>query len=154
MCNKCDISKCHAECCYFVPLSIEFLKKNKNKIVTPVIKLLKYGISKTMVYPITKISGYNKDIPIINKNEQRCPFLDKNNRCVVYDERPELCKIYGTSTEYDCETTCGYHIGKDYSFPKDLTSHWTSIKFATALHKYADRFINNKKLMEEMGLIN
>ena len=37
---KCDISKCHASCCYNAPLPKKYIFALKNRIVTPVKEIL------------------------------------------------------------------------------------------------------------------
>lgn len=32
----------------------------------------------------------------LNTNDKKCVFLSPQNRCVVYKDRPEICRVYGT----------------------------------------------------------
>jgi Fe-S-cluster containining protein len=45
---------------------------------------------------------------VIGKERIRCPFLDKNDICAIYDARPVNCRTYGIPLEIDGQTTvCG-----------------------------------------------
>lgn len=54
---KCDISKCHASCCYNAPLPKKYIFALKNRIVTPVKEILVIDDEnmkgEVMCYPIT-----------------------------------------------------------------------------------------------------
>ncbi len=54
----------------------------------------------------------------------RCKFLNRDNRCDIYETRPKICRKYN-------ETNCDYHSG-DYGY--DL--HFTSIE---ELDEYLDK---------------
>lgn len=70
---KCDISKCHASCCYNAPLPKKYIFALKNRIVNPV-------------------TDHNPD-------KNKCPFLTENCRCNIYDRRPPICKKFGNGAE-------------------------------------------------------
>jgi uncharacterized protein len=36
----------------------------------------------------------------------RCPMLDADNRCSVYDIRPLICRLYGVADGLPCEHGC------------------------------------------------
>jgi len=63
------------------------LKKNKHKLQRQII------ISES----IFGMSGTTAD--------GKCPFLNAENRCEIYDERPEVCRKFGSGDEpmLDCE---------------------------------------------------
>lgn len=77
-----DCSKCPEEigCCGTIPFSKEFFEKNKDKIkVQPIEIIEKRGA----------VVAATKDL--------RCVFLDPKTRlCAVYDDRPEVCRLFGT----------------------------------------------------------
>lgn len=74
------------ECCGIVPLEPSLWEKHKDKVqnldeVVPFIKGL--------VVPFTK------DI--------FCVFLDRDTkRCLIYEDRPEVCKLQGTVPQLPC----------------------------------------------------
>ena len=149
-CEECS-HKCKAQCCNFVPLPIWFINKYKDKIQRKIIQLTPVTSSNPkVVYCIVEIDGFKDGKPIIDRSKQKCIFLNKENRCVVYDDRLEICKIYGTTTEPDNSLTCGFHIGKDYSYPKEGTPEFNAIKLADEQGKYIDQVLHNQKYMEEM----
>lgn len=90
---KCDISKCHASCCYNAPLPKKYIFALKNRIVNPVKEILVIDNEnmkgEVMCYPIT---DHNPD-------KNKCPFLTENCRCNIYDRRPPICKKFGNGTE-------------------------------------------------------
>lgn len=89
----CDISKCHASCCYNAPLPKKYIFALKNRIVNPVKEILVIDDEnmkgEVMCYPIT---DHNPD-------KNKCPFLTENCRCNIYDRRPPICKKFGNGTE-------------------------------------------------------
>ena len=44
----------------------------------------------------------------------RCRYLDKDNRCSIYDSRPKICRGY-------IEDSCDFHSG-DYGYDLHFTS--------------------------------
>ncbi|MCJ7816556.1 MAG: YkgJ family cysteine cluster protein [Candidatus Aenigmarchaeota archaeon] len=39
---------------------------------------------------------------IIITKDGKCVFLDDNNACAIYDNRPDICKEYGRTAELPC----------------------------------------------------
>lgn len=148
-CEEC-FHKCKAQCCTWVPIPIKFLEKHKDKIQRKILTFYPANKSKTTVYPIVEISGYKDNKPIILRPKQRCIFLDNNNRCAIYENRLEICKLYGTTSEPDNSLTCGFHIGKDFSFPEENHPDYKEIKKADESGKYHKYYMNNLKLLQEM----
>lgn len=148
-CKEC-FHKCKAQCCTFVPLTIKFVEENKHKFQRKVYHYSPHPNNLNLVYPVVEIDKFLPNgIPVVSMDKQICPFLDKNHRCVVYDKRPEICRIYGTTTEPDCSLTCGYHLGKDYSYPKDNTPEKQAMDDAQAQGKYITKIMGNQKLIKE-----
>lgn len=48
----------------------------------------------------------------------RCPMLDANNRCSIYDIRPFLCRIFGVINGLKCDHGCEV---ESYISQKDAT---------------------------------
>ena len=164
-CSKCDISKCHAECCSWVPLSEKFLHAHEDKLQRPI-----YGMSiifenkednigqcitnPEVVTEERRKELRSKGIPIkdtdtvyIDKRKQLCPFLTTDYKCVIYHDRPELCKIFGSTSQDDNTFTCHYNLGKDYHYPKEGSKEHSKIQ----PFKYFRRdVLPNKKLFREM----
>ena len=81
-CSKVVPKKCQAECCYYVPIPKELWEKYKDKAQRKT-RILKWDTRNgEWVMPLTE--------------SMRCPFVDKDFRCVIYKERSWLCKMFGT----------------------------------------------------------
>lgn len=81
-CSKVCPKKCKADCCGYVPMENELWEKHKDKAQQPV-RVLKWNDKS--VLPLTK--------------NLSCPFLDKNYRCVIYEDRPIVCIMFGSGNE-------------------------------------------------------
>jgi len=82
------IKDCHASCCGNFPIEKIFYEKNLDKIITQPIKIEEYyepdpfdNIKKYFVLPLTE--------------SNKCCFVRSDYSCAIYDERPEVCKLYG-----------------------------------------------------------
>lgn len=66
------------------------------------------GVTLTPVY---------KALPLIeNDPDWRCPALDADNRCTVYDVRPLICRLYGAVENMPCAHGCvpvGRYLTRD-----------------------------------------
>ena len=164
-CSKCNIQKCHAECCTWVPLSENFIHAHEDKVQRPIygMNILFETKKNTIGQCITNPEMVNDErrkelrsqgVPIkdtdqvyIDKQKQLCPFLTTDYRCAVYHDRPELCKTFGSTNEPDNTYTCHYHLGKDYHFPKEGSEEHKAIN----TFKYFKRdVLSNKKLLNEV----
>tara|TARA_Y100000034_G_C6757435_1_gene337102 strand:- start:221 stop:493 length:273 start_codon:yes stop_codon:yes gene_type:complete len=68
------------KCCGLIPLPKETFDKNKDRIQTKIIKLNELHLNKVL--------AVTEDL--------QCVFLNrKNKKCVIYPDRPEICKNYG-----------------------------------------------------------
>ena len=137
MCKTC-MNKCKAECCAWVPFNYNFLKKYESKMVRPVLCLAEHPNGRQVI-PITHIEKRvvnGVETGYIEKSDQKCPFLTDKNKCNIYEERPQICRFFGTSLEPDNNFTCHYHIGRNYSYPKDGTPEERMIDNAMQQNKY------------------
>ena len=73
---------CKADCCGVVTFTNEFLKMHRDKFQQQVVQ----WINKS------EVEG-----TIITKNGT-CIFLTKDFKCSIYEERPEICKLFGTGS--------------------------------------------------------
>lgn len=80
---KCDVSRCHAGCCYNVPMPKQLLSAFHKRIVNLV--LYKEHLNGDMILPYT-----DNDV-----NKNKCPFLTERFKCNIYEYRPEICKKFG-----------------------------------------------------------
>lgn len=83
-CSKC-IAKCKAVCCTAIPLPNELFEKHKP--IRKIVKLLDDGQGCSL--PVTE-DGY-------------CPFLGKDMKCSIYQDRPWICQVYGKGGHIDLE---------------------------------------------------
>ena len=73
-------------CCGTVPLPVEVYERNKSKVVNP---------------PIKGLSDDFGNVHLATKNGF-CVFLDEDKKCVIYEDRPEVCKEYGLTDDMPC----------------------------------------------------
>ena len=86
-CKSC-IDKCHSGCCGVIPFDRKFVKKHKP--LRPVIKELEI----------------DKDTVVLETPGFICPYLNEDFSCSVYEDRPEVCRLYGNETQINL--TCQY----------------------------------------------
>lgn len=86
--KKCKVYKCKASCCANVPLPIGFMEAYEEKIVTPIIgrTSLPYRHDLGMCELVFTDTAFEKN---------RCPFLRKDCKCNVYENRPRICRMFG-----------------------------------------------------------
>jgi hypothetical protein len=79
-CNKCPDGR---GCCGIMIFQKEFIEKFKDKMQGKPERTIEQGNSITYIY-----------------QDCRCPFLDRINlKCVIYEDRPMICRIYGTGKD-------------------------------------------------------
>lgn len=87
---KCRTSKCSACCCYNVPFEKNELERFHDRVVTPIIYSIPLGMARL---PFT-----DNDLM-----KNKCPFLRKDLKCNIYDNRPEVCRLMGTIDRMPCK---------------------------------------------------
>lgn len=106
---KCDVSKCFAACCYNVPHTKFTLFTNKKRIVTPYKRLIEQEAcdneSRKLFLPIT-----DEDL-----KKNKCPFLRDDFKCNIYNQRPWICRVFGTPPKGERSKflRCGFLEGKE-----------------------------------------
>lgn len=88
--KKCDVSVCKARCCYNVPFPEGYDKVYKKHIVNPIIDKEQYGSDE-------KGNPMYMYYTSLNADENKCPWLKANCRCAIYERRPNICRIFGTT---------------------------------------------------------
>jgi Fe-S-cluster containining protein len=79
---------CKAECCGIVPIPKELAKKHEKMAQAKAEEIMAWG--ENDVVPLTE--------------DAFCIFLDRNTRkCVIYDERPDVCRRYGLAEDLQCQ---------------------------------------------------
>ena len=95
----CNIKQCRSRCCGIVPIPIELYLKYKHKIKSFYIKI-----------------NFLRDTVLIIQWFLYCAFLDKKNyQCLIYNERPDICRLYGNGKHK--YLTCKY-LNKDLEHEK------------------------------------
>lgn len=82
VCANCHLftQYCNAECCGVVPIDKDVYERNKEKIQRPIADMRMASIPNHII-PYTE--------------DAKCVFLNKNNRCEIYNERPAGCRFFG-----------------------------------------------------------
>lgn len=74
---------CKADCCGFVPISKKVIEENKHKIQVKI---------------ENRLEGETEDYLLTN--DLFCAFLNRETKkCMIYEQRPKICKIYGVSKD-------------------------------------------------------
>ena len=78
---------CHADCCGLVPFHIQFYAQHEELVI------------EAWVERLLRIENYT--LPITD--DLRCCFLDREElKCLIYEERPEICRLFGYVDELRC----------------------------------------------------
>ncbi len=88
--SKYPCKKCKGQCCYNVPFGDNELVRFADKIITPVIETER--MTNGAILPLTA--------PDVMEN--KCPFLTHNYKCNIYDNRPEVCRLFGEIETLPC----------------------------------------------------
>jgi Fe-S-cluster containining protein len=76
---------CKADCCGPVFFTKEWVEKHRAEFQRP-------------VEEIKEADG----VVIVATKDGRCVFLDPGYRCKVYEDRPEVCRLYGYTPDLKC----------------------------------------------------
>jgi len=74
------------KCCGVVPLRTEVWEKNKGKAVKP--------------FDVTFLPVSGEAYPATG--DGYCVFLDPEGGCVIYDDRPDICRVFGLTDKLPC----------------------------------------------------
>jgi len=75
------------ECCGCVPFTLELIEKHKDKFQREVLETLPAG---------------DNEVVVVSKSSF-CVFLKEDDKsCVIYEDRPDVCKMYGKDPELPC----------------------------------------------------
>jgi Fe-S-cluster containining protein len=88
---SCHTNICKARCCYNVPLDAQEHLAFADKIVNPIVSVLK--LDGRAVVPMTD--------PYPSKN--KCPFLTADYKCNIYEHRPAVCRKFGEIPQLKCK---------------------------------------------------
>lgn len=113
---KLPCSSCNADCCGPVPVTTEkveslFEKYKTNKDFKKRFPWPEKSLHKNLKYIAMNIPGmvyltykYKNDLKKIGLTEMDCIFKKdpKTGGCLIYEDRPEVCKAYGLVTSIQC----------------------------------------------------
>ena len=88
---KCNIEECNAACCGPVPMKRSTIEKHQDKINKG-----------------AKIKIVNNQYVVINLKTLRCGFIDPDNRCKIYEDRPIICRKFGDGKQVHPMLKCQY----------------------------------------------
>lgn len=112
----CDVSKCHAACCYNVPMEKGYLSAYKKRIANKVMAIGQWGDEGKDAYAKRKMGDLGRAhyLMITDKNpaKNKCPFLRADCKCNIYENRPVICRRYG-QTPNERFLHCGYLQGEE-----------------------------------------
>jgi len=77
--------QCKADCCGVIPIEKEIYNKHKNKLWYKVFLLL---------------PGFKKEYYTITTFKGTCPFLNKKYDCMIYEDRPPVCRLYASGLNH------------------------------------------------------
>ena len=85
-CSKYIPEKCKADCCGPVPFEPEIFEKYKHLIT-------KEYESQNILKELIRFKASHVVLPLTK--DLTCVFLDESFKCLIYDERPDFCKMFG-----------------------------------------------------------
>lgn len=107
---KCRITKCKAKCCYNVPFANGELTRYADKIVNPVLFSTEIHNGAQLAHiPWTVKVDFTLDEKLfVDRYAQammknKCPFLRHDCTCNIYENRPEICRLFGEIDELKCQ---------------------------------------------------
>lgn len=115
--KKCKIEICHAFCCYNVPLDRRLIGAYRKKIVNPIIRYA------------DEFGDANVALPITDENlsKNKCPFLRNDCRCNIYQQRPQLCRMYGDNGKLSKFLHCRFLHGEAEMSEKEKTDEFLEL---------------------------
>ena len=99
----------------------------------------------------------SKSVELESSERVRCPLLNDDNQCDLYDVRPITCRLYGIPTEIGGKAhTCGlsaFEEGKPYPTVKldEIHKRLYEISFALA-HDIKSRFPNLAEMLVPLSM--
>lgn len=85
---------CKAECCTLAPIEEDVFRRNFTKLTAPVQEVIPFA----------------PGIVILMTETGKCPFLNSELGCAIYEDRPAVCRKFGDETHLNL--TCA-HQTKD-----------------------------------------
>ena len=90
---------CTAKCCRYFALPIETPEDARGLRIHPLVLATRSG---------HRLQGRRRLVPA---GPHRCKHLQTDNRCGIYDTRPQICRDYSTENcEYDDDWTYDFYL--------------------------------------------
>ena len=89
-CSK-FLDRCQAGCCGVFPIEKDLYVSHIDKIVNSTVEVDEYEA-------IDPISKDLKEYVMPLTKDMKCCFLQDDYKCSIYEDRPEVCKIFGDET--------------------------------------------------------
>lgn len=81
--------KCQAQCCMVAPIEQEIFTRNLHKVV-------RQPISQHVFDAVDPIDKKKRLLVLPFTADGYCPFLNKDLTCNIYEDRPDVCRKYGS----------------------------------------------------------
>ena len=78
--TKCNVKRCRAACCGLVPIPARLLHECSNMMQRQI---------------AMQVEVEDDNIIAVDDNF-RCVFLTPDYRCAIYDQRPQICRDFGS----------------------------------------------------------
>lgn len=90
--KTCNPKLCKAECCGYVPININLFNAKKHLIRKPY--TIQHFVSDTVL--------------AVGKHDDACAFLGEDFSCIIYPDRPDVCKKFGEKDQDHPLLQCEY----------------------------------------------
>lgn len=74
-----------------------------DKIVTPVVDTTEWSNGAVMPWTVTVGDKSSLLATALAMKKNKCPFLRTDHLCNIYENRPEICRLYGEIDELKCK---------------------------------------------------
>ena len=82
-------SKCKALCCKTAPIEKEIFERNQDSVTRPILDKIEFS-------GVDSLSGQRVGLVLPFTQDSYCPFLTQDLKCNIYDDRPKVCRVYGS----------------------------------------------------------
>ena len=105
---------CNAECCRYVTVSIDTPKNHEDW------DEIRWELMHDHIMVYENLEG-EWNVEFLTK----CKHLGNDNKCKIYDKRPQVCRDHGT---HECEKNQGDFAKVIFKKPEDVDKHLEKVK--------------------------
>ncbi len=156
---KCRIRCC--DCCHAIfgvfPIEAAYIHHHLNKLDRKIRRDVQRRAEKSeveMLKASDKLKeAFNDDPKMqaygLGKQRVKCPLLNDKEECVLYENRPVICRVYGVPFSLK-------HDNKEHSYACGLSGFKAKVSYPTVkLDKiYGELYILSKELLTEAGSLH